>query len=133
MFVPFFLTIHINGTMSDKATESTQRFKKFLGNILRDRRTELKKTQDEVAYWGDVSAVALGQWENGIKIPDLEKLIPVVNYLYPDPTAFWKLFHLQYDLEIRPILQVADRAKIQYQASARKKRRKKQENKKSSA
>ena len=124
MLVPFFRTIHINGTMSVKATESTIRFRKALGKILQDRRTELHKTQDEVSYLGEVSKVALGQWEHGHKTPDLEKLIPVINVLYPDPSVFWKQFHQQYDQEVRPILQVADREKIGYHASSKKKKRK---------
>ena len=55
-----------------------------IGNIIREKRKEKGYTQEQVADYLGVSALAVNKWEKGISYPDISLLSPIARLLETD-------------------------------------------------
>lgn len=95
---------------------------KVVGKHLREYRG--KDSQKSVADKADVCRMSYSNWENGKTCPNACELFKLMKVLAPDIGEFCQSIQKQFNAEIEPKLQAADRDKIkEYMEKTKKKRR----------
>lgn len=106
-----------------KKTDEEITFDLILSKIIKSKRAECKYSQEFVSSNSGVTRLTIGKWEKGAKTPQAFDLYNVLKVLSVTPWDFWKEFAAEYEANVQPIREAAEKRKYWKYIEQTKKRK----------